>query len=89
MRTRLGRDLVHFREETRAVHLRHAHVGDDHRERTLCFDRSSSPAAAPIAVSMSSAIAQLAADAVEHVGLVVDEQHAVAHDGAPLRDRGA
>ena len=74
-------DLVDLGEETRAVHVRHAHVGDHHGERTLRADDVEPRGTAGGGFDFH-AIAQLAADAVEHVRLVVDEQHAVFHDGA-------
>jgi hypothetical protein len=75
---RVGRYLVHLGKEARAVHLRHAHVGHHDGERPFRFDQRE-PCGCTDRGFQIETIAQLPPDTVEHVGLVIDEQDAIAH----------
>ena len=88
MRTVCGAISFTRGEEARAVHLRHAHVGDHHGERPLRFDHREAGRGAGRGFELD-AIAQLAANAIQHVGLVVDEQDSLFHEDFPGHGVGA
>ena len=84
MPTASGRTLARLAQQLEAGHLRHALVGDDHRD-VLCSREDASASSPPLAVQDVERLAEVEPEGVEVVLLVVDDQDGILRQIEPLR----
>ncbi|OPZ02257.1 MAG: hypothetical protein BWZ10_03370 [candidate division BRC1 bacterium ADurb.BinA364] len=71
----LGSAFLDLGQQLDAVHSRHVHVGDNHGERSLALQQRQRLLAAERRFDVVLAV-QLALEGGQHIGFVIDKQHA-------------